>query len=124
MSPGWQLTKLWALTHSSSSKRSKERKVCCCVWTLFFFFRYEEKKQLHLRLHQVIFLFRITVVYCITLSPFSILMNSERLKPKMKSHLHVWRFWLPGWKTILLFHAAGAFSTEIGLLLPRRSVQE
>lgn len=32
--------------------------------------------------------------------------------------------WLPGWKMILLFHAAGAFSTEIGLLPQCRYVQE
>lgn len=48
------------------------------------------RETLHRWRHQVIFLLQ--SVNCITLPPFSILVNCERLKPKMKSHLHMWRF--------------------------------
>lgn len=77
---------------------------------------------LHRWLHQVIFL--LESVSCITFSPFFHFNELRAFETQDEiASAHV-ALWLPGWKMILLFHAAGAFSTEIGLLPQCRSVQE
>lgn len=70
----------------------KKSKMCCCMWILLFVFFLSDirGKMLHLWLHQVIFL--LESVYCISISPFSILMNWVFETVQMKSHLHMWRF--------------------------------
>lgn len=99
--------------------------MCCPVWILFlpFFIRYWGGGRNALAVvtsdH---FPFRISILYHLFPFLYSDELRAIESQDKIAS-AHA-ALWLPGWKMILLLHAAGAFSTEIGLLPQCRSVQE
>lgn len=104
-------------------KRSEESQMCFRMWMLFFvlFIRYKGGNAPSV-VTSGHFPFRISILY--HLSPFFHFNELRAFETQDEiASAHV-ALWLPGWKMILLFHAAGAFSTEIGLLPQCRSVQE